>query len=169
MDRRDKVLALFVDALGLVEGDLRTFEGRIKFQKAIYLLQQPPFERDFGFQHNLYIKGPYSPALAAAGYRLLDQREAWQAASTQLQLVDDCAQDIERLRHAFRQQPNGLDGDLLELAATIHFLVKDTFRHLPAGQARIDAARMWIEASKHDLVGRFDEAAGRLRDLEMLD
>jgi len=58
---------------------------------------------------------------------------------------------------------------LLELAATIHFLVKDTFRHLPAGQARIDAARMWIEASKHDLVGRFDEAAGRLRDLEMLD
>lgn len=167
MDARDKALALFVDALGL-QDQLSEFEGRRRFQKAIYLLQQAPFERDFGFHYNLYIRGPYCPALAEAGYRLLQHVQDWQQAREHLELKEDCARQIDTLRGAFSLPDGALDGDLLELAATIHFLLHHTFSYAWKRDWAVSRTRGWVGENKPQLVGRFDEAMERLRSLQML-
>jgi uncharacterized protein YwgA len=168
MDTRDKALALFLDALGVSESDLGQFEGRKQFQKAIYLLQQPPFERDFGFHYNLYIKGPYCPALADAGYRLLQNVDGWQQTRRQFELKPECISDIEKLCRVFTRTDDTLDADLLELAATIHFLLNQTFRYVPNDNSRVSHTHSWVQQNKPELAARFDKAIEKLRSLKML-
>jgi len=168
MDTRDEVLAMFLDALGIVATDLRSFDGRKRMQKAIYLLQQGPFKRDFGFRYNLYIKGPYSPALANAGYTLLQNPGQWEQVRQHMTLKDDCKRDIEKVRAEFAQPSGSLDHEMLELAATAHFLMHDTFGYLSDPRQREDKARQWLETNKPALSAEFDQALSRLRHLEMV-
>lgn len=168
MDTRDEVLALFLDELGIDAAALGSFEGRKRLQKAIYLLQQAPFSWNFGFQYNLYIRGPYSPALAAAGYRLLEAEEEWQQVRSARSLKEECRSDIEELRRQFASGQDAMDADLLEIAATLHFLVGYTYRYLEQSGERLAAARAWIQESKPALANQLPQAENSLRHLEML-
>ena len=168
MDRRDQVLALFLDALGIDQNDLSTFDGRKSFQKAIYLLQQHPFNWNFGFRYNLYIKGPYSPSLANAGYTLLQNHDQWAQVRQHMALRADCKRHIEAVRSQFAHPDGPLDHEMLELAATLHFLLQDTFGYVSDPRQRADEARRWLEKNKPALAIRFDEAMGELKRLQML-
>jgi len=168
MDKQEQVLALFLDALEIGRGDLSTFDGRKSFQKAVYLLQQPPFKRDFGFRYNLYIKGPYSPSLANAGYRLLQNPDQWEQVRQQMTLRADCKRDIEAVRSEFARPDGSLDHEMLELAATLHFLLQDTFGYVSDPRQREDEARRWLEQNKPTLAPHFDQAMSRLRRLQVV-
>ena len=169
MDTRDEALGLFADGLGIGSQQLSCFEGRKAFQKAIYLLQEKPFSWEMGFRYSLYIRGPYSPQLADAGYGLLDNREEWEAVLERQQLVRRCQQDVKRLRKEFADDDGELDGDLLELAATYHFLTHRTFRYIDDSSKKHRKSRAWIKEHKPDLVARLSEAVRKLRRLEMVD
>ena len=169
MDARDQALALFVDALGIDEDDLRRFDGRKTFQKAMYLLQEEPFCLDLGFRYNLYIRGPYSPQLADAGYRLLGNPPARQAVLDSKQLVSTSRQAIDRLRGEFTGQDGHLDGDLLELAATHHFLTHQTYRYVDDPDQKRENSKQWIAEHKPELMSKLVEAVSRLGRLGMID
>lgn len=168
MDRRDLGAALVLTELGIPLDSLNAFDVRRAFQKAIYLLQEGRTRWQFGFAFNLYIRGPYSPDLADSAYRLLREREGTIEAQ-QAELAHRCRQDIRFLRELFPDPQTGsLDADLLELAATIHFLLSRTFAHLPDDESRMGQTRAWINQRKSQLAARFDEARGKLCQLHMV-
>ncbi len=169
MDARDEALGLFAEGLGIGSQQLGCFEGRKTFQKAIYLLQEEPFKWDMGFRYNLYIRGPYSPQLADAGYGLLDNREEWKAVLERQQLVSKAQAHVQRLRDEFAGDNGELDGDLLELAATYHFLTHRTFRYVDDPSKKHEKSKAWIEEHKSDLAIGLEEAVEKLAHLGMMD
>ena len=67
MDSKLVALKLVLDELDQpvsIDG----IKDRMRIQKAIYLAQV--FGADFGYRYNWYLKGPYSPSLAADYYEL---------------------------------------------------------------------------------------------------
>jgi len=169
MDARDEALALFADGLGIGPDHLNSFAGRKTFQKAIYLLQEDPFKWDMGFRYNLYIRGPYSPQLADAGYRLLDDHEGRKALLACKQLVNKAQQDVDSLSEGFAGDSGELDGDLLELAATHHFLIHQTYRYVSNPNEKRRKSEEWIGEHKPDLAGKLREAVDKLKRLGMID
>ena len=166
MDPRAEVLALVLAELELPRERLRDFDGRRVLQKVVYLLQEGRRRWDFGFSYNLYIRGPYSPELAGVGYDLLTSQEL----QTQTNLVEECRKDISRLRECFAEADRQLklNADLLELAATLHFLCRHSFSYL--GQTeRLDEAKRWLKQKKPGLVWRLDDAVAKLESLGMLN
>ena len=169
MDARDEALGLFADGLGIGPDHLNSFAGRKTFQKAIYLLQEGPRPWDMGFRYNLYIRGPYSPQLAEAGYGLLDDPVGWKAVRKHKQLVSTAQHDVDRLREEFASDRGGLDGDLLELAATHHFLIHQTYRYVSNPNEKRRKSEDWIREHKPDLAGKLTEAIDKLKRLKMID
>ena len=169
MDRRDEVLALLLDELGIGVAELQTFRGRRCLQKAVYLVQHPPLNRDFGFRYNLYIRGPYSPELADAGYRIVAEQEGSKQVRRQVKLKEDFASQLRDLRRHFAGvQGASLDADLMEVAATLHFLWTHTFNGIAPAAARMDRVRTWIAQNKAELLGRVHEALQKVCALGML-
>ena len=169
MDARDEALGLFAEGLGIGSQQLGCFEGRKTFQKAIYLLQEEPFSWDMGFRYSLYIKGPYSPRLANAGYGLLESRQEWDGVLDSQQLVRSAQDGVETLRDAFTGDGGELDSDLLELAATYHFLTHRTFRYVDDRSKKHEKSKAWIRKHKFDLLTKLSEAVSKLKQLEMID
>lgn len=168
MDGAGQGVALVLQALGLDVDCLNTFENRKILQKSMYLLQECPSHWGFGFSFNLYIRGPYSPDLADAGYRLLRDREQGSSTVGSAVLTDKCMEDVKEVQRLFSGGTGQLDADLIELAATLHFLVHYTFAYDRSIRSRVEQARQWIEHRKFHLASRFDEAKGILADLGML-
>lgn len=164
MDARAEMVALVLDELELPKERLRDFNGRRALQKAMYLLQEGRRRWDFGFPYNLYIRGPYSPELARVGYGLLESEPP----PTGIALVEGCKKDIAQLRECFGKARGKLDADLLELAATMHFLYRYSFAHQERAQ-RLDKAKRWLERKKPKLLGRLGDAVAKLQSLGMLD
>ena len=51
--------------------DVSSFEKRLRTQKIVYMLQlHPDFRSYLGYYYNLFIHGPYSPALAFIYYNI---------------------------------------------------------------------------------------------------
>ena len=165
MGNREKALYLVLRALGVDAARLRDFDGRRIAQKTVYLLQEGPHEWDFGYQYNLYLRGPYSPALADTGYRLLESVTVAEAAD--LSLKDECIVDIERTSRAFTPPGGELNADLLEVAATVAFLCKYTYGYLPTREEKLASAKAWLSKNKPSLASRFDEAVAGLEKLGM--
>jgi uncharacterized protein YwgA len=66
-------LAWLIDFLGLTVKELvdpSSLEARLKVQKAVFLLKSLNVKPFSGYGFNLYIRGPYSPSLAADYYGL---------------------------------------------------------------------------------------------------
>ena len=169
MDARDEALGLFAEGLGIGSQQLGCFEGRKTFQKAIYLLQEKPFSWDMGFRYNLYIRGPYSPQLADAGYGLLDNKDEWDAVLESQQLVRAAQKHVQKLREEFTGEDGDLDGDLLELAATYHFLRHRTFRYVDDPSKKHEKSEAWIAEHKTELMSNLSEAVETLKRLHMID
>jgi len=72
------------------------------------------------------------------------------------------------LRSEFARGDRRLDGNLLEVAATIYFLVKHTFGYISDSDERLREARKWVEENKPELRDRVQDATQHLRSLGML-
>ena len=115
------LLATF-STLGL-EIDVQTFDTRFFIQKNWYFLQE--FGADLGYAFGMYIRGPYSPALARAAYALQDLEYE----SEEIESVSVNTDAIGRMR-AFMRDIDQLISRTkgrrywLELLASLHFLCK---------------------------------------------
>jgi hypothetical protein len=102
-----KVLAC-LKGLGMRSPSTDHFEDKLIIQKAVYLLQLKGVRTGFGF--NLYVRGPYSPALTTELY--LHKRELRDLETT-TRLSKRDAEAVQELREL-----TGLKPSLLEVAAT---------------------------------------------------
>lgn len=102
---------------------LDTLEGRIAFQKRIYLLQVSGIDLGYRFGWDVY--GPYSPGLAKNGVRYESEMVRVEAAVRDLQLTEEARNAIERVRRTMALPPGapGLtETAWLELLCSLHFI-----------------------------------------------
>lgn len=108
--------------LGL-EINVQTFDTRFFIQKNAYFLQE--FGADLGYAFGMYIRGPYSPALARDAYTL----QELEYTSEEIKSVSVNTDAIDRMR-AFIEDVDQLISSnkgrqyWLELLASLHFLCK---------------------------------------------
>lgn len=96
--------------------DLGTFQGRLVFQKTVYIWKS--FGVPIGYPFNWYVRGPYSPALTSAGFQIKDGMDRLPP----VRFVDPKAEKAfeEALQFV---SPHRTDARWLEVVASIHFLV----------------------------------------------
>src|SRR5579885_637652 len=97
--------------------DPRKFEGsfdeRLKLQKTIYLLQSA-FRVNLGYTYNWYLRGPYSPGLAADAYKVPPVYE-----KSGIATFTDPQAEREFTRFIQFIGPHADDGDWMECAASL--------------------------------------------------
>ncbi len=124
----EKKLYSYLKAIGADNLNMDSFNDRLKLQKYIYLLQE--FGVNLGFRFRYYIRGPYSPDLADAGYRLSHmKREGLLDFDHDKVRVVACQDNIEKFKRFIREYRN--NPKMLELLATIHFLFKYSYYPQP--------------------------------------
>ena len=64
-----EILSRVFNILDVGRPDMSTFSSRLKYQRIVYLLQSLT-ELSLGYGYIWYVKGPYSPELAQALYKL---------------------------------------------------------------------------------------------------
>lgn len=102
-----KVLACLKE-LGMRAPSVNDFEERLAIQKALYLLQLRGVKTGFGF--DLWVRGPYSPALTT---ELYSHKRELRVVETTNRLSERDAEAVQELRAL-----TGLKPSLLEVAAT---------------------------------------------------
>ncbi len=130
---REKELYSYLKAIGADNLDIKDFNDRLKLQKYIYLLQE--FRVDLGFRFRYYIRGPYSPDLADAGYRLDYMKKEGLLDSEPVKVMVDNGDRVEEFKRficGYRDNPK-----MLELLATIHFLSNYSYNPQPKTQKDI--------------------------------
>ena len=168
MEQRDVAVALVLKHSEMSVRELSEFEGRKILQKIMYLLQEMPRRWGFGYSFNLYIRGPYSPALADSAYRLLEDAAGLDSIPPDTDLANGCLVDLNRVRTAFASPSGGFDAALLELAATVHFLIRHTYRYAGDQDRALALAQEWVKVHKPHLAGRLGEADEKLRKVLVL-
>ncbi|MCL4552050.1 MAG: hypothetical protein M1305_00625 [Candidatus Marsarchaeota archaeon] len=109
-----KVLAC-LKGLGMRTPSVDNFEDKLIIQKAVYLLQLKGVKTGFGF--NLYVRGPYSPALTT---ELYSHKRELRGLETTTKLSEREAEIVQELRGL-----TGLKPSLLEVAATYAYFAID--------------------------------------------
>lgn len=97
--------------------DMSTFGGRLVLQKTIYLLQS--FGVYLGYRFSWYIRGPYSPRLARAGFELED---VYGKITEPGRFRGGAQKKFDAFLAFMGDKKN--DPDRLEILASIHFLKK---------------------------------------------
>jgi len=140
-----RVLHLLAGAT-LRDFDAETIGSRLRIQKAVYIFKALGSPNAADYRYNLYIRGPYSPALAKDYYSLKGEGELRGAvpgappptkASPRTQAVIDA---VKR------------GNDFLEAVTTAHWIAE---RNPGATQMQI---RETFKSKKPHLDSRFDEA-----------
>ena len=137
--------------------DMATFDGRLRFQKTVQLLQ--PFGIDLGYYYNWYLRGPYCPDLAKDGFELKNVID--KIPKLAIEFAD--AQDQSRyddFTEFIRDKKN--DPKQLEIASSICFLRNeegldmDTVLKLTEGKrAEIEMSeceQVWGELKRYGVV-----------------
>jgi uncharacterized protein YwgA len=94
---------------------MESFEGRLKLQKTVYLMQS--FGLNIGYTFSWYIRGPYSSELAKDGYALREIYSTLQRG----RFKDPQAEQRFKSFLTFINQRKE-DADWLEIVASVHFL-----------------------------------------------
>ena len=105
-----KVLACLKN-LGMKNPSTEDFEDKLVIQKAVYLLQLKGVKT--GFEFNLYVRGPYSPALTT---ELYNHPRELRSLETSTQLSGKEVEAVRELGELTHLKPS-----LLEVAATYAF------------------------------------------------
>ena len=97
--------------------NLKNLEGRIDFQKSIYLLKEMNIIKE-KFSFSWYIFGPYSSHVTKIGYDLKERN-----IDTEIKISDDFETKIKNFNN---MKNEGKDkSKWLELLSSIHFLLKN--------------------------------------------
>ena len=137
--------------------DMDTFDGRLRFQKTVQLLQS--FGLDLGYRYNWYLRGPYCPDLTKDGFELKEVIRKMPKIS--VELADDGDQaNYDNFKRFMAGKKN--DPDQLEIASSICFLHKeegmgkDTVSRLTEGKRERftmgGCAQMWDELERYGVV-----------------
>ncbi len=97
--------------------NMNKFENRFKVQKYIFFAQETGLYMGFGY--NLYMKGPYSPALAAAAFSIFGEEKEIECEK----LTTEEKKILERVKKILQN----LDEMGLEILATMAFIVTRSF------------------------------------------
>ena len=144
------VLKLVLDELNLANS-ISTIDDRIALQKVVCLTQEAGLQLGYGY--NWYIRGPYSPALAADYYQLASDQVAVAEKAAGFTLTSSATRAVNKVA-AILEVPNDvqLSGVYwLELLASVAFL-RRRYRF------SAEAAKAKIESSKPLLAPHFDRA-----------
>ena len=118
----DRQIVLLAKSLHELDGaSLTELEGRIAFQKKIYLLQAVGVNLDYDFTWDVY--GPYSRGLARDGVQYELHRELADRLAEKVQLLEQGHELFDRARKLMELP---LDSDVrqsrwLEILSSIHF------------------------------------------------
>lgn len=96
---------------------MSTFNGRLTFQKTIYLLQA--FGIYIGYDFSWYLRGPYSSHLARDGFELQDVYRDFPTKTGKFS-ENKIQQRFKKFLRFMKNKKN--DPDKLEILASIHFL-----------------------------------------------
>lgn len=97
--------------------DIENFEHRLMLQKYVFISKF--FGFNLGYSHSIYLRGPYSPALADDYYNLADSYSSYK---------EDYTKELKGLNaEKFLNVVEGKDAKWLEIAATI-LSVYDRYR-----------------------------------------
>jgi len=115
---RLKKLASFIEALerrGVYKFKISVFYNRLRLQKYVFIAKYFGVV-DFGYPYNMYLHGPYSPALADDYYELANAGKDWK-----MYVDDKYLEEIEKKKEfeEFVKFVENRDGKWLEVAATI--------------------------------------------------
>jgi len=117
MDRRQIVLKLTLDALGL-DLKLESFNDRLIIQKAIYLAQVAGIQ--LGYRFSWYIHGPYSAALTRDAFTIASEEDESRGWS----LDDRSAARLRTLRDLIPREAPARRARALECLASVHYGAK---------------------------------------------
>ena len=102
--------------------NLNSLEGRINFQKSIYLLKELGAIKE-KFKFSWYIFGPYSPDVARIGFDLVERK-----IDTEISVSNDFESKIDQFKELIKT--NSDESKWLELLATLHFMRKYEYPNL---------------------------------------
>lgn len=142
MDRQAFVLGHILRLFPGFGFSMETFDGRLRLQKFIYLLQAHGIY--LGYDFSWYLRGPYCTALAAAGFMLDGFYEMMPSGPSKSEgFVNGAMRDWLKRFTDFVSGEEG-NANFLEAAASLHFL-------LETGKAgsRAKAVDMVYEKMKH--------------------
>lgn len=113
-DDMARILGSLIKRIGNYDA-METFDGRLKLQKTIYLMQS--FDLYVGYDFGWYIRGPYSSSLTKDGYALRDKYDS----VSEGKFADP---EAEKRFIQFQEFIKGHENDSrwLEIVASIHFL-----------------------------------------------
>jgi uncharacterized protein YwgA len=97
---------------------MRSFEGRLKLQKIVYLMEGA-FDLNIGYGFSWYVRGPYSTEVANDGFAM----RGLYASIPPAKFVDPEAEKRFSDFQTFLGDKKD-DADWLEIVASIHFLRK---------------------------------------------
>jgi uncharacterized protein YwgA len=155
MTGQTTVLQLVLDHLQM-GNTISTMADRIAIQKVVCLTQEAGLQLGYGY--NWYVRGPYSPALAADYYQVARMRSVVESDAKRFVLTEGALTAVERVRTVLTV-PEGVILDRvqwLELLASIAFLMK-RYRF------NREAAKAKIQMSKPLLFPYFDNAYNTLQ------
>lgn len=137
--------------------DMDTFDGRLRLQKFIYLLQAHGIY--LGYDFSWYLRGPYCTGLATCGFALRDiYRDIPKDVKVEFADADDQLNFGRFLKFVGGKETNA---DYLEIAASIHILKKagmaepDIIPRVMAKSksfAKEKCERAWDDLIKHKLL-----------------
>ena len=137
--------------------DMDDFDGRLRFQKTIQLLQS--FGIDLGYHYNWYLRGPYCPDLTKDGFRLNSVIQNIPDIHLEFRYAEDHKHYTD-FKEFIKDKKD--DPDLLEIASSICFLrnevganKKDTLRLTEGKMERFTmdvCERTWDELERYGVV-----------------
>ncbi len=120
MNRQVVDLGLVLSQFPKFEFSVDDFDGRLRLQKFIYLMQS--FGIYLGYDFSWYLRGPYCTTLAACGFAL---REIYDDIPENVRLrfeSDKVQREFERFAKSITKHES--NEEFLEIAASMHYLRK---------------------------------------------
>ena len=158
VDKQTIDLGVVLKAFPKFKFSMEKSSDRLRLQKFIYLLQS--FDVFLGYPYSWYIRGPYCSTLATCGFALRDiygvipEENAVRFSDPEVQ------SRFERFRKFIKSRE--MDNDFLEIAASIHLLVRLDKEN------REQIIGSVVEKQKRFTTGRVEEIWGELEKCGLL-
>lgn len=158
VDKQTIDLGVILKAFSKFRFSMDGFNDRLRLQKFVYLLQS--FDVFLGYHYSWYVHGPYCSTLATCGFALRDIYGVIPE-GTPVRFADPEIQSrFERFRRFISKRE--MDDDFLEIAASIHLLVRlgresreRIIEHVAKKQKRFttdQVKNVWRELEKWNLL-----------------
>lgn len=154
MDEQLIALKLCVDEIGGFS--MSHFNGRLAYQKKVYLMQL--FGVDLGYRFEWYLRGPYCTELTTAGFEIDMHGENVDNYAKDYELSREAKERLDRCKDMIsRPIPEGLEQEeWLELLASMHYLARVAYannmqeREYEQVSCRLRRVKPWYKIDQMD-------------------